>query len=237
MPTVNIEDKGCRGCTLCVDICPVDVFEFEDGNHLAKVARADDCIGCLSCFYICPSQCVEVGDIELMRPFHRMDKSVSLIEKFLQTKAASTALTDDDLAEARKDVGARLRALSVAITDTMGRAQRAVGRKSGTVAAEHLPEVFEEDTLEGVLNRMQDRFRHAFDFDFSVNGSSVDITFNPCGLYSIVEEVGDKPGESVLCQVFHEYWAGLISSFASKNYKVDVPQVGESCVMKLNAPE
>ena len=71
MPVVKIEDKGCRGCTLCVDICPADVFDFEDSSMLAKATREIDCIGCFSCFYICPSQCISIaGKYYHLHDFH-----------------------------------------------------------------------------------------------------------------------------------------------------------------------
>ena len=71
MPTVHIEEAGCRDCSLCVEICPTKVFEEDAGKKLAKVVRQDDCIGCTSCVYLCPSRCLSVTDAVLQRPFHR----------------------------------------------------------------------------------------------------------------------------------------------------------------------
>src|SRR5512136_2895405 len=86
MAKMTVADKGCRGCTLCGDICPVKLFEFHDGQNTPAVARQEDCIGCLSCFYICPSGCIEISDIDVLRPFHRIEENAALIEKFLQEK-------------------------------------------------------------------------------------------------------------------------------------------------------
>ena len=71
MPAISIIEQGCRGCTLCVDVCPVEVLEYDESRELAAVARADDCISCLSCHYACPSQCIEISDYPALRPFHR----------------------------------------------------------------------------------------------------------------------------------------------------------------------
>ncbi len=234
MPKVKIEDRGCRGCTLCVDLCPVQVFEFDAKDNLATVTRQDDCIGCLSCFYACPAQCVEVSDVELMRPFHRIEENVALVERFLQAKSATKSLTPEDCEEAHRDVAARLAALAGAVTETMGRGQKAVGRKAGALAAAHLPEMYEGKGLEEVLKRMQERFRSSFDFEYALSGTAVQLTFKPCGLFRVVSEATkEKVGEAVLCQLFHEYWAGLLGSFCDARYKYEVPQVGASCVMKL----
>jgi len=51
MPTVTIEETGCRGCTLCVDTCPVDVFTLNEEKNIAEESHGNDCIGCLSCYY------------------------------------------------------------------------------------------------------------------------------------------------------------------------------------------
>jgi len=233
MPTLNIEEKGCRGCTLCVDICPVQVFDYAEKENLAKVARQDDCIGCLSCYYLCPSQCLTVTDIEVMRPFHRIEENVALVEKFLQEKSATKTLTKEDSQEANHDVAVPLNALAAAVTETMGRGQKAGGRKAGTRAAGHLPEMYEEKGLEDVLKRMQERFRHGFDFDYKISGQEVELTFKPCGLHALVTKAGDKLGDATLCQLFHEYWAGLIGAFCDAKYRYEVPTTGTQCTMKL----
>jgi len=148
-------------------------------------------------------------------------------------KTATGTLTTEDYEEAHRDVAARLDALAEAVLETMGRAQKAVGRKAGSLAATHLPEIYEEESLEGVLERMRQRFRHAFDFDFKTSNGETELTFKPCGLYEVVTTAGDKVGEAVLCQLFHEYWAGLLGAFSGTKLKCTVPEAGATCVMKL----
>ncbi|RKY67491.1 MAG: hypothetical protein DRP97_07335, partial [Candidatus Latescibacterota bacterium] len=191
MPLVTIEEEGCRGCTLCVDTCPVDVFEQDEGRLVAEVKRGEDCIGCLSCVYVCPSRAIEVTDVELLRPFHRIEKNAALVDKLLQAPTQKKTMDTADWEEAFKDVGARLLALGDAVTETMGRGQRAVGRKSGGLAASHMPEMYEAVGLEEVISRMRERFAHAFDFDAELtdgeDGKEVSLTFHHCGLAEVVE--------------------------------------------------
>jgi NAD-dependent dihydropyrimidine dehydrogenase PreA subunit len=233
MATVSIIDRGCRGCTLCVDICPVDVFEQDQGTETAKVMRQDDCIGCLSCYYACPSQCVEVGDVEMLRPFHRIEDNVAFIEKFLQEKTATTSLSPADFEEANADVAARLIALGEAVVETMGRGHKAVGRRAGAMAASHMPEMYEEKGLDDIIRGMQRKFEGAFVFDYAVDGGTVDLTFKPCGLCQVVENAGETVGEATLCEIFHEYWAGLLTAYVGETYKFEVPKAGQICEMKL----
>jgi hypothetical protein len=169
-----------------------------------------------------------------LRPFHRIEEHATLIEKFLQEKTAAKSLTQADLDEAYKDVAARLIALSGTTVELLGGGYKVVGRQSGALAATHLPEVYDEKGLDHVLCGMQRLFRGAFVFDYSVSGENVNLTFNPCGLCSIVEGAGQKVGDAVLCNVFHEFWVGLLSAFAGKHYRYQVPTAGAVCKMELH---
>ena len=233
MPTVTIEDKGCRGCTLCTDICPVDVFELDQKQDLAQVVHSDDCIGCLSCTYLCPSECISVADVQLIHPFHRSDQNGAFVEKFLQAKMPSKAITEQDWDVAPKEVGLYLMAFTDALEEVIGRGQKAVGRRAGNVAAAHLPEMYEDKDLDQVLGRLRKRFGHSFPFEYQRAGDEVEIKVTPCGLTHVVEQAGGKVGDHVLCHMFHEYWAGLISAFTGLKYTYEVPQTGATCVMKL----
>lgn len=236
MATVVIEDKGCRDCTLCIDTCPTKVIEHDDSKGIAVVARVEDCIGCTSCEYICPSRCITVGDVARQRPFFRIDQNAALVRRLLQHSAASSALTDEDLTEALIDVSFRLRALSDSVTETMGRGGKVVGRKAGSLAAEHLPEMYEGTSIDEVLQGMRKRFAGSFDFDSSIAADGVTITmsFPHCAMHRVVEDAGGKIGDHVLCQLFHEYWAGLVGAFVHKSYVVEMAEVGSRCTMKLS---
>lgn len=234
MPKVQLSEKGCRGCTLCVDICPVDVFEFNEEKNLAEVKRPDDCIGCFSCYYDCPSQCIEISDVEVIRPFYRIEKNVALVEQFLQTSPAARSLTAEELDSAYQEVGILLSAFADAITEVLGRGHKSVGRRAGTVAAAHLPEMYEEKKLGELLEAMRERFGASFDFSYTISGDSgIDLSVAPCGLLQAVRNAGGTPGKSDLCLLFHEYWTGLISTFTGSNYTYEVLETGDKCSLKL----
>ena len=233
MAHVTIEERGCRGCTLCVDLCPVSVFEAQDELHKARVVREEDCIGCLSCFHVCPSQAVRVTDTEMLLPFHRIEHHAALCEKLLGTTSPSRALAAQDYDEAAADVAGRLHALAAAVMDVFGKGFASIGRRAGALAAIHLPEICGEDSLETVLGRMQRDFAHSFTFDYEIDGSRVNLRFHPCGLCKVVEDKGDTVGEAVLCKLFHEYWAGLVGAFVGKSFSLEVPQAGKECLVQL----
>ncbi|MCZ7650136.1 MAG: 4Fe-4S dicluster domain-containing protein [Thermoanaerobaculia bacterium] len=231
MATVRIEEPGCRGCTLCADLCPVAVFALREGDGIATVVHAERCIGCLSCAYACPSGCIEVGDYLQLRPFHRIEGHAALMRRFLQEQPLADALTPADLEEAWSDVAARLRALAGTVTETIGSGYRAIGRRAGAMAAAHLPEMYEEAGLEQVLGGLRERF--SYGFDFHLEGEAAVLDFRPCSLCKVVQSTGETVGQALLCHLFHEYWAGLLSAFVGTKYRYEVPVAGESCRMEL----
>jgi len=237
MPTITIEQSGCRACNLCVEICPTEVFEMDASDDFAKVVRQDDCIGCTSCMYLCPSRCLTVTEYKPQRPFYRLEENTALVSKFLQRKTLGEELTDADYEEALRDVSKRLSALSDSMVDTMGRGQKALGRQSGGIAAVHLPEIYECATLEEILDRLQLRFRHSFAFEPQIidGGDQIVFKFGHCALKTVVSESGQKQGDGALCIVFHEYLAGLLGAFTKRQYMIELLNAGSACELKFEA--
>lgn len=71
MLQILIHEQACRGCKMCVDVCPTDVFCFDEDKKLSTVAEAEDCIACLSCVYACPSKAITHKDYYAVRNFYR----------------------------------------------------------------------------------------------------------------------------------------------------------------------
>jgi 2-oxoglutarate ferredoxin oxidoreductase subunit delta len=62
--TVVIDVETCKGCELCIPICPPKVLDMSVavnaiGFRYALLAR-DGCTGCELCAEICPDYCFEV---------------------------------------------------------------------------------------------------------------------------------------------------------------------------------
>jgi 2-oxoglutarate ferredoxin oxidoreductase subunit delta len=67
--TVHIESDRCKGCSLCIGVCPQHVLALDfntrnpRGYHPAQVVEnpaGKGCTGCEVCALICPDSCITV---------------------------------------------------------------------------------------------------------------------------------------------------------------------------------
>ena len=67
MLKIIIDHKLCIGCGLCVDSCPVPVFEFDEDQELPVVVDLQGCLICRTCEGLCCAGAlkVEYPDYEL----------------------------------------------------------------------------------------------------------------------------------------------------------------------------
>jgi 2-oxoglutarate ferredoxin oxidoreductase subunit delta len=65
---INISSDCCKGCRLCITVCPKKVLGMSGtlnfkGHYHAETLRPSDCIGCLQCADICPDAAIQI-DVE-----------------------------------------------------------------------------------------------------------------------------------------------------------------------------
>ena len=83
MIEIHLAEQACRGCGMCADICPTNVFEYDESRHMAIILHPEDCIGCLSCAYICPAGAITHGNYHTVKNFYRDHVFCNKMEKFL----------------------------------------------------------------------------------------------------------------------------------------------------------
>lgn len=67
---VTINTKECKGCSMCVAACPVQILELDTsvindkGYSPCRVREPEKCIACASCAIMCPDSCITVEKID-----------------------------------------------------------------------------------------------------------------------------------------------------------------------------
>ncbi len=65
MPGITIDKNHCKGCELCVQVCPQEIISMSKeitvrGYFFAQVHDPSRCIGCKICAIMCPDVAIEV---------------------------------------------------------------------------------------------------------------------------------------------------------------------------------
>ena len=66
MAKLTFKSDNCKGCGLCIDVCPKGVLRLatdkinKRGHHPAEAANPDQCVGCGSCAMMCPDCIIKV---------------------------------------------------------------------------------------------------------------------------------------------------------------------------------
>jgi len=58
---VIVDQEKCEGCEECVEVCPVDIYEMQDGKSV--VINAEECLGCESCVEVCPTSAITINEV------------------------------------------------------------------------------------------------------------------------------------------------------------------------------
>ncbi len=68
VPTMEVNPELCKGCQLCIGVCPKSVINISDKLNSASYHPAfyigENCTGCSLCYYACP----EPGAIVVVKP-------------------------------------------------------------------------------------------------------------------------------------------------------------------------
>jgi NAD-dependent dihydropyrimidine dehydrogenase PreA subunit len=61
--SVRVDDDRCRAgqpCTACVGVCPVSIFEAQNGLAVVVGANEDECTLCDLCLQRCPTDAITI---------------------------------------------------------------------------------------------------------------------------------------------------------------------------------
>ena len=58
--TLEYDPAKCKGCGVCVDVCPHAIFAMDDKNEKAVLTDRDLCMECGACMLNCPFDAIRV---------------------------------------------------------------------------------------------------------------------------------------------------------------------------------
>jgi 2-oxoglutarate ferredoxin oxidoreductase subunit delta len=61
--TITINEEACKGCSLCIPVCPVGVLALSErfnSKSIHPVELTGECVGCELCYLVCPDFVFEV---------------------------------------------------------------------------------------------------------------------------------------------------------------------------------
>lgn len=63
---LTFHQEKCKGCGLCITVCPKKILELEEGTNIkgyrpASCTDVESCIGCASCAKICPDSIITIA--------------------------------------------------------------------------------------------------------------------------------------------------------------------------------
>ena len=71
---IIVDKNKCSGDEECVNACPAQVFEMQDGK--AEPVNSDECLGCETCVEVCPESAITVTEMEFCLNFRSIDKPI-----------------------------------------------------------------------------------------------------------------------------------------------------------------
>jgi len=66
MAEIKFREGRCKGCELCVAVCPKSILKLREsdvnalGYHPVYIEKPDECTGCANCALMCPDGVISV---------------------------------------------------------------------------------------------------------------------------------------------------------------------------------
>ena len=225
---ILIGEKSCRGCQLCVDICPTKVFDYDEKEQKAVVKRPEDCIQCMSCQYLCPSNCITQNGLYYSKNFFRDERTYKSAARYLFPLQDSMELTADDYNKAQADLTLRLSSLGNTFKSMVGSSAPTVATTAGRAAAWHIPGMYEDKvhTLASVLEDLRKSFSHAWDMHITVGGETeATIDIKACPVREVCQKSGIELG-GLLCDLYKSFLNGVVAELLKKRPMMKIVSTG-----------
>lgn len=77
--------RRCVGCRVCLEICPMDVFRFDEEHKKSVIAYPENCCSCGQCFLYCPTGSLQISNQSHLYPVTGMRALTSVAKNHMVT--------------------------------------------------------------------------------------------------------------------------------------------------------
>ncbi len=230
MIEITVDDKACVSCTLCAEICPTDVFVWDEEAGLPKVDKPAECFGCLSCSEICPPHCISHAGVELAESHYHDPYALNLASRLASDISGRFNVPTDEASQrqAAIDLGVRLRSVAEVFKATLGGSLPAVGTMAGRTLARHLPRYHEPADLGEALELAVAQFAPAWELTTERSGDELTVKVGRCFVREVCEREGLELGGE-MCVLFYNYLAGYLGRLSGTRLRLMEAERGSKC--------
>ncbi len=234
MIDIRIDDDACVGCSLCVEVCPTKVFEFDEKKARPVVKKPKECFGCLSCSEICPATAI-VHEGVVHSENHYYDPGAVELSQKTADEAGGINFPDD--AGIRRlavgDLGIMMLSVDSVFRQTLGGCMPAVGTMAGRTLATHLPRYHVPADFKEALAMVVEQLAPTWDLEASYDGAeSLKITAGTCFIRDLCRREGLELGGD-LCVLFYNYLAGYLAKLSGVRLKLEKTSPGDTCAYEI----
>ena len=236
MINIEVDEKACVGCSLCADICPTDVFKFDEAKAVPAVTKPMECFGCLSCSEICPATAIRHTGIVLAETFQHDPYALSLASRLGIDNGEHFNLLKDKSGwdKALSDLGVRLLSVAAVFKQTLGGALPAVGTLAGRTLAGQLPRYQPPASFEETLSFARIKFSPAWEITPKQDGGQeLIIEVKGCFVRDLCRQKGIPLGEE-MCVLFNHYLTGYLGRMGKARLQfIKADMAPDKCVYTM----
>jgi ferredoxin len=230
MIQIQIDERACRGCEICIEACPTRVFAFDETKRLAEVHKPAACFGCLACSEACPANAIRHEGVPMAINFYHDPYALNIVSKLTgDGRHTGHDSNGGSIQKGIDDLGIRLLSLAAVLRSTLSSGLPAVGTFGGRTLAGQLPRYQVPKTFDEVLALARQQFSPAWDLDFRAEGDLLHIGVKTCYLRELCAKEHVELGGD-LCTLFFNYLAGYLHRMGKVRLRLGTANRGaESC--------
>ena len=235
MIQLQVDERACRGCEICVDACPTKVFAFDQAKRVPELKKPAACFGCLACSEQCPASAIQHDGVPHCVNFYHNPYALNIVSKLTgDSRHVRATDSNGDIRKGIDDLGVRLLSLAAVLRSTLSSGLPAVGTFAGRTLAGQLPRYQLPQNFDEVLALAKEQFAPAWDLDFKVEGDALHIGVKTCYLRELcVKEKVELGGD--LCILFYNYLAGYLNRMGKVRLRLGTANRGASaCSYETN---